>query len=252
MGAMQKQYLFAGVVLIVLLGVAVVVYVASNKESAPPQEEASTDYVLDAVPLGTLKSLMPALDRETRFSDGTPESVRSLFQKKIDASVARLIEDPTRGFDWLNLALSYHGVGDYDGAREVWEFMTKVSPTDTVSFDNLGKLYHFTLKDFPKSESYFKQSIALNPYLINSYLDLFDLYRYSYKTETTAAADTLLQALTIFPDNLDIMVLLGGYYRDQGDTKRARESFQRALDIARSAGDMARMQSISAELVALP
>lgn len=249
---MPKQFLFAGAALVIILGIGGGVYFTREKAAPPPAADAPLGYVLDDVPLSTLTALMPDLSRETRFSDSTTPEVRALFQTKISASIVRLTEDPTRGSDWLDLGLFYHSVGDYDGARGVWEFLTNVSPKDTVAFDNLGKLYHFSLKDFPKAESYFKQSIALNPYLINPYLDLFDLYRYSYKTETTAAVDILKDASAIFPDNADILTLLGGYYRDHADSARARTAFLRALDLARDAGDLARIKSINEALMALP
>lgn len=194
----------------------------------------------------------PPLDRPVEFSDSIPAEARTIIEKNVRDISARLASDPTNGGEWFDLAIQYHQANDYEGARIIWEFLTKAIPKDTTAYDNLGKLYHYSLKDYAKSESYFKKSLELNPDSQTPYYELFNLYRYSYKTDTSAAADSIAAAKKRFPGNTDPYLLLAGYYRDQGDAVRARTEYEAALDIARAEGDVSLIGTIGNELSNLP
>jgi tetratricopeptide (TPR) repeat protein len=260
---MQKLTIAFAVAFLVILTAVVGIYILSHKKSAaPPLPSGSTatttgalqgnGFTIEQVPLGEAESGMPDLTRGVHFSGNIPADVRTIIETRTAEIVARLKKDPTQGGDWFNLAIEYHQANDFDGAREVWEFLVGVLPDDTTSYDNLGKLYHFNLKEYPKAESYFKQSIALKPELITPYLELFDLYRYSYKQNTSAAVDIMTEAKNKFPGNTDPYLLLAGYYRDRGQYASARTEYEAAMDIARTAGDVALMNSIGNELGNLP
>src|SRR3989344_7423213 len=131
---------------------------ATDTDLAPP------GYTITPIPLDdTIRSPLPDLSRGIAFSESVPEPARVALTEQARSLAAILNDDPTRADSWFNLAIVYHSANDYDGARMVWEFLTKVVPEDTTSYDNLGKLYHFSLRDYPKAESYFNQSIAVNP-----------------------------------------------------------------------------------------
>lgn len=227
-----------------------------GENTLAPFEGATTtpNYTIEVVPTIDIKSIQPNLDRSIQFSASIPADARVIIEKKVADIVTRLKADPMRADDWFSLAVWYHTANDYEGARDVWLFLLKVTkaPDNAVVYDNLGKLYKFSLKDFPKSESYFKQSIAANPKSITPYIELFELYRDLYKTNTTAAIDILTTASVKFPDNVDPWVLLGQYYRDRGETQKARDAFTKALNLARATNDVARVEAIGAELERLP
>jgi tetratricopeptide (TPR) repeat protein len=134
----------------------------------------------------------------------------------------------------------------------VWEFLVEIIPNDTTAYDNLGKLYHFTIKDFSQSESYFNQSRTINPNNINAYLGLFELYRYSYKTETNAARAILNQAIAKFPERLDLVLTLGAYERERGNMSEARSILEAGLNKARDANDVAFITAFGNELSRIP
>ena len=152
------------------------------------------------------------------------------------------------------MGVLYHGANDFEAVRVVWEFLLKVmsGPKTAVLYDNLGKLYKFDLKDFPKSESYFRQSIEVNPDSTTPYFELFELYRYLYKTDTSAAVDIITEAAEAFPNNPDPYVLLGSYYREMKNYDEARAAFTKALDRARELQNVQLVDAIGKEISSLP
>ena len=206
------------------------------------------DYVLEEVPVETIENVQPNLNRVVQFDESLPEDARAILEGRIHDVKERLREDPARGGDWLELGVLYHSTSDFDAAREVWEFLVEVSPEDTTSYDNLAKLYHFQLRDFPKSENYFERSLVVDSNNLNAYLGLHELYRYSYKQETTLASDIIRTAMEIFPNEYRLYITLGSYYRDSGSVEEARTVLIEGLDKARDAGNVDMITALGAEI----
>ncbi len=254
---MKKEYLIALLVLALLAVLGAYFTLKGQSPETPSDSTASTTptttitgggYTIEQFPVDDIRDSMPSLAHTIAFSDGVPAEVRALIEKNAAAIVNKLEQDPTQVSDWLQLALLYHTANDSKGAKEVWEFLVKVIPEDTTSYDNLGKLYHFNLKDYPKAESYFKQSIAIAPTSATSYFELFTLYRYSYKKETTAAVDILAVWAKAVPQSPDPYFTLGLYYRDLGKIANAKVALTTAMDKARAAGNLDLMSQIGVEL----
>ncbi len=135
-----------------------------------------------------------------------PEAIDAL-KKNIASTVTELKKNSSQGVYWLQLGLDYKIAGDYKAAESVWVYITKAFPKNEVAFADLGDLYQNFLKDYPKAESNYKKAIAIKPDYIDYYRDLYTLYRYQYKTDTTAAADILAQGLSANPNNADLLTL---------------------------------------------
>lgn len=202
----------------------------------------------------TFDSILPNLNRTIQFGASVPEAVKVSVENKISDIVARLKEDNTRADDWFMLAVLYHGVNDYEGAEGVWNFLLKVikAPDVAVVYDNLGKMYKFEKKDYAKAEAYFKESMHANPDSMTPYIELFEMYRYSYKTGTSAAVEIANEAGKKFPDSTDPYTLLAAYYRDLKQYDKARGAYETALSRARTAGNYDLVNAINAELDSLP
>lgn len=260
---MQSKLVVVGTAILTIIVLVLGVAYVKTRNNIPSGEATSTalhfgttspNYTIETEPTVSIKDIEPSLTRGIHFENTEASAVRAILQKQYDELIQRLTQDPNRADDWFSLGVTYHSANDYDGARGVWEFLLKVisAPQSAVVYDNLGKLYKFNLKDFPKSESYFKASIQADPNSLTPYLELHELYRYLYKTETTAAADILVSAAAKFPTSLDPLVLLAEYYRDRGDTAKARDAYMQALDRARANEDTGHVQSIEEELANLP
>lgn len=216
------------------------------------KEEVVVDYPLTPVMEGTYAGTLPPTDYAVVFSESTREEVRAALRVKIDALQARVEEVPYDGNAWMELALRYHSAEDYDAAKQVWEFIVAVTPQNVTALGNLGRLHHFDLRNYETAEQYFKLAIDANPARPEAYYELFDLYRYSYKKDTSAAVDIMKQAAQQFPDDHGIPAGLGVYYREKKQYAPARTYFEQALTLARNQGNLSAVQSLTNELANLP
>lgn len=237
----QKILLLLGVIALLVALIIGIVYLS-------PKEDISVDYSLTTVQDGTYTGTLPSRTREIQFPETTDDAVRTALRTKVAEDQARLTRVPYDGNAWMDLALRYHSAGDYEGAREVWEFIVSVPPPNVTALGNLGRLHHFELKQYEKAEQYFFAAIEANPARPEAYYELFDLYRYSYKTETTAAVDILKKASEFFPDDPGIPAGIAIFYRDTGRSALARTYFEKAVVLARSSGNLELVQSFNAEL----
>lgn len=261
-------FVFVGVVVLAAIGYLLYSTLQSSKKVATVLDSTATttqqkiintepaptpNYTIEEVSNAVdIRDIMPPLSRTIVFSSNIPAGVQSMLSTQKSEVVARLQQDPTRADDWFTLGVIYHTANDYKGAEEVWKFLTRVIPNDTTAFNNLGKLYHFSLPDYPKAETHFLHAIKLDPSSDTAYIELHTLYRYSYQKETTKAKDILTRAISQFPQNIELHLTLGGYYRDIGNFTAARSTFEVGLDKARDAENVALIAQFGQEIERLP
>ncbi len=246
-----------GGILVVAVGVGVYLHFGNTQNAQKASQgdvTGSDNYSLNSDKLKALGAGIPDLKREVQFGQNVSASSRTDLQNKIDVVRSNLSKDANRADDWLTLAILYHGANDFDGARDVWEFLLKVldAPKSAVVYDNLGKLYKYDLKDFPKSEMYFKASIEANPNSLTPYTELAELYRYLYKTDTTLTVDILNQAALKFPNETDPYVILAEYYRDKGQNDAARAAYAKAIARAHALGKIDLENAIRHDMDSVP
>lgn len=167
--------------------------------------------------------IQPSLNRSLSFPKDFPGDAKAIVIKRVGELRDTLKKNPGDYASWLDLAIQYKIISDFEGARQIWEYVNVAAPTQSISFQNLGNLYDLYLKDYPKSEENYLKAIANAPGIPAAYLGLHELYRYSYKADTTAAVDILKQGIDAVksPDNLDLMIMLASYYKDKGDKSNA-------------------------------
>ena len=90
--------------------------------------------------------------------------------------------------NWLVLGVYRKMIGDYEGAREIWEYASAIRPQNSISFNNLGELYAYYLKDNAKAEENYQKAIENDPSAIYIYRNFFDFYRYFAKNTAKARA----------------------------------------------------------------
>lgn len=224
---------------------------AEEVQQGTQQQLEEPNYTIEEVSID-IADIAPSLERNIQFGESIPENVRAMLETQAVDLRNSLAEDVRRADAWFNLGIVYHTANDYEGAKEIWEFLIQVIPNSTTAYDNLAKLYHFSIPNFSKSEEYFNQSLSVDPENINAYLGLFELYRFSYKTETGAAEDVMNRTIAQFPERLDLPLTLGVYYRERGDFTKAREVLTEGLDKARDAGDVSMITAFGEEIGRLP
>ena len=169
-------------------------------EDSPPSVENQANGGQSSVISGSkndeeIKKQMPDLDREIIIKENLSTEVKLRAIADLKDTISRLKEDYDRREDWLNLGLVRKLFGDYEGAKEAWEFATIIRPNDPVAYHNLGELFWLHIPNYPLAEKYFLKAIEIGPENSLFYLKLHELYRYSYKEKVNLADDILIQGI---------------------------------------------------------
>lgn len=217
---------------------------------------ASSSYTVSVLPLSNTSPASvkaPSLSRSVAYSAGLSSEAKQILAGQIAKLREALSKNANDFSAWMNLALRYKGAGDYEGAREVWEYTTVKSPGDSRSPHNLGDLYHHFLNDFVKAEKYYLLSISSDPTVGINYLALHELYRDSYKRGTADAADILKKGIANVAGDqvIDMYGMLGSYYRERGDAQNAIIYLTYARDAAEKAGNTMLVAEFNDQLSAL-
>jgi len=130
----------------------------------------------------------PSLDRKISFPASFPEEARLVWQQKVDVFKSALAKDPHSYGDWINLGLMWQTVNDFEGAKQAWTYATKIAPTVSTAFGNLGFLYGYQLHDTVKGESNFKKALSIDPTALYLYQQTFEFYRDVLKDPDKARA----------------------------------------------------------------
>lgn len=152
------------------------------------------------------------------------------IKKDFDGRVAVLQKNKTLFNDWVALGNDKKQAGDYYGARDIYIFAGQIRPLNSLSFGNLGDLYMNFLKDYPSAEIAFKRAVANVGTDDSSYIrNLIELYRFWGKSNLEK--QTILEAISKFPEEYSFLVLMSRWYLQAGDKTSAIVYMQKALDL---------------------
>ncbi len=156
----------------------------------------------------------PSLVRSTDFGIALNPEIKAAVITRLNTTIAAIQKEPTNISNWIDLGLNRKTLGDYEGARQAWEYAKALSPNgNIVPYNNLGDLYHFYLKDYPKSEENWKKVIALKPDYIQGYRGLYELYTYSYKEKAAEIPVFLKLGIAKNPSSTDLKQMLADYQK---------------------------------------
>jgi len=157
--------------------------------------------------------LPPSLDRPITISDTTSPEAKTVLKNLIDELIAELKKQPDRVDLWLQLGLNRKIAGDNKGAIEAWNYVATGAPSSLsyIAHGNLGDIYMNILKDYPKAEQNYMSALTIQPKAVAYYADLYTLYTYLYKTNTSAAKDILELGLKNNPGNPGLQALLDAH-----------------------------------------
>lgn len=151
------------------------------------------------------------ISRPITISAPLLETDRKQAKEKIKEMIDLIKIDYDNIYAWYDLGAYRRVIGDFEGAAEAWTFGALIRPKDFVSYHNLGDLYGFYMKDYPKSEKNYLKSIQNNPQNIQAYLDLATIYESVYKEKTDQVENILLQGLQANPGNANLQAALDNY-----------------------------------------
>ena len=179
--------------------------------------------------LAALRQRMPDLSRPVEIRTPLLPEIAQETEDEIRALTESLDAEFNYLPGWLQLAALRKLIGDYEGAREAWEFATALRPESYVAFHNLGELYGFTLNNYPKAEENFLTSIALEPKNLDAYKSLATVYQYRYKEKQAETDDILLRGIEVFPKESSLLVMLARYYAASNNLAEARKYYEKAI-----------------------
>jgi tetratricopeptide (TPR) repeat protein len=196
---------------------------------------------------------MPSLERSVTFPVNFPEEAKEAYDTSLAGLKKKISANPSDTSLWYDLAIKYRMVQDYEGAVEVWEYITSVAPQDSVALHNLGEHYFHYGKDYPKAEEYYRRAIVLAPQFSINYTDLFEMYRDVYKQDTSAAEDILKEGIRAIStiEVVDLQLMLARHHRAKGNIENARKYYIDARAIVKTAGNPALLRLIESELNSL-
>ncbi|MFH0873369.1 MAG: hypothetical protein V1846_00810 [Candidatus Komeilibacteria bacterium] len=154
-----------------------------------------------------------------------------IFQQRFDETKKSLQANSDDFSRWLYLGVLKKGIGDYEGARDVFLYAGQIRPQSSTPFVNLADLYTYFLNEPIKAEENIKKAIANDPNDYNLYLSLADIYRYKFPERQGAYEQTMLEAIVKFPDNANLIAPLAGYFRDTNQTQKAIEWYEKLVKL---------------------
>ena len=140
------------------------------------EEIADTGEAPLASPKDILAVFPPDLDRPVEFVGLFSPDSKDQLTKQIKEILELLAQDSTLFNQWVDLGLLRKTIGDYEGARQAWEYASAIRPHNSLSFANVGNLYGYYLKNPQKAEENLLQAIENNPKLVYLYLQTTDFY----------------------------------------------------------------------------
>ncbi|MBI4134781.1 MAG: tetratricopeptide repeat protein [Candidatus Sungbacteria bacterium] len=167
----------------------------------------------------------------------TPEEVKlfteeqkGILRGQIQSLAAAIRANPDSLDPWLRLGITKKVIGDFEGARDAWEYASFIRPQNVISFRNLGEIYWHYLPDYPRAEANLRKAIENDSSYVDVYITLSELYRYSYTEKADLADDVLLEGFSKNPEKAhDFLAYLGRYYKETGNTAKAIEYFEKLL-----------------------
>ena len=173
--------------------------------------EGSGNYTVESLPLSDTASRegMPLLRRPIVFSSVFSPEAQRLMTQKIEASIAALEKNPQLFDEWMQLAILRKTVDDYEGARQIWEFLKTTNPQQPGPYANLAALYTYELKNPDLAERNFAQAIQKGPNEVSVWRNGYDFYRYVRKDD--GKAKETLQAGIAQTKSTDLQYLLDHY-----------------------------------------
>ena len=136
----------------------------------------------------TVNIPLPDLNKEIKIIANIGEDAKKIVTTKIQDLSSQLKKDSDNLENWLVLGVYRKTIGDYEGAKEAWEYASAIRPQNSTSFNNLGELYAYYLKDNSKAEKNYAKATENDPSAIYIYRNFFDFYRYFMEDKIKAKA----------------------------------------------------------------
>jgi tetratricopeptide (TPR) repeat protein len=159
----------------------------------------------------------------------TEEQLQKIYST-IGTHASAVKEQPRFFNGWIQIGVLKKVIGDFQGARDAWEYAGVIEPLNSLSFANLGELYWRYLHEYERSEQSFRTAIKHKPEDPLIYISLSELYSYSYKEKENLADEVLFEGLSVIPDDVNLMKSLAYLYERQKKYVDSLEWWEKVLE----------------------
>jgi len=166
--------------------------ISENASSTNPGRGEGVEVVdLSDTPVEIVRELpkpVPGVAVPATYPEFISPAIRTEVAKRFESLTILLNADPSLFNEWVELGLLRKFIEDYAGAREAWEYASKLAPKNSISFLNLGTLYGYYLQDPLAAERNFLTSIQNDKTDPGAYIKTADFYLEVMKDKSRARA----------------------------------------------------------------
>ena len=217
----RKLILIIGIIILAIIS-GLVFYFFDQYHKTEPIEDSKEEIIRQIFTL-------------TFINEDLDEELKQKYQRLFDPQAKKFLDDPESVeayWPLIKIGQVKELAGDYDGAVQALIWAGELQPKSYVVNGNLAHLYFRQYQDFAKAEEYYLKAIEPDGIqAANYYLDLHEIYRYFYKTDTNLAEDILKQGIERLPEETDLIAILAHYYKSLERYDEAREYYQMMLEV---------------------
>lgn len=218
----RKKTLWLILFLIVIFATAG--YLLLVKKGSEPEDQIEKFFTLDKIVRTDL-----------------PEVKLAEYQERMAAAKVNraMSEDGFNFRAFMEAGSIKKGVGDWEGARDIWEYVNVKRPKNSVSFANLGDLYANFLKDPIKAEQNFLKAIENDPSDPGYVRNLLELYEYQMPNKLGFSEQVFTKAIEKNPDKAEFWLLLAHFEELAKNYDKAIEAWEKVKTLEPSHKEVA-------------
>lgn len=190
----------------------------------------------------------PNLDKPWVLPTDYSAEVKRIMNFKIEERTKDLKDNPEQFDKWIDLGILRKTVGDYEEAKNIWEYTASGWPESIVSYHNLGDIYANYLKDNARAEKNMLKVVELDPHYVPEYLSLYGLYKKIHGETGEKTGAVLLRGVDTNPTSVDLLITTAIHYKEINDKENAKKYYNLALDEAEKLKNESLVKSIQLEL----
>ncbi len=182
--------------------------------------------------LATLDTAIQASPDESLrfiFYKGAILSQNQRFAEAVDYYRRILDADPTNQAAMFSLGAAYERTGRYDEAETEFRKLLKLSPDHDAALNYLGFMFADRGVKLKEAESLIKKALGIRPNM-GAYLDSYAWVMYKMG-KFKKALEYQQRAIESESDEAELFDHLGDIYAALNNSEKARESWQRALEL---------------------
>lgn len=144
--------------------------------------------------------------------------------KRLEERKENVLQNPGDAQAWFDFGYSKEFLNDHEGAVASWEKSFELQTLNFVTAANLANTYQYFLKNYERSEFYYRKALEIRPGYTPAYQGLSDLYRFNWKEKSDLLEPLMFEAIRNDPENANAYTAnLVEFFMQKNDVAKARE-----------------------------